>query len=823
MSDSQTHAIVQSLIAHALELRDLGHADWLERATQDCPEHAARVALAVENTDRMADLFGDAPEGSMVGLTLEGRFKIGRRIGAGAMGVVHLAEDLKLIRPVAVKILRGTVVDKERAVRRFLREAEATASVQHQAVVTIHDQGQTEAGEPYLVMELVEGAPLSAIVESAAARVEGGQAVDAAWLGEAFGLELPADTSWVRLVATWTAELAGGVAAVHTAGVLHRDIKPSNVIVRRDGRPVLLDFGLALLDADSTLTRGQTSVGTPVYMPPEALVQNVSRSPASDVYSLCATLYHLLTLEQPYSGTPTEVLAALATREPAPIGKLRPDLPRDLRAIVEMGMERRPSARYASATTLQADLEAFLDLRAVSARPISPLLRAYRRARRSKVLIGAVAALLLVAVFVGATGFKDWRAAKLAARDFAIRAELPPALNVVGPTNRVFRYESDRDHVRALLDEGVALGVSPVVMPLLRACFRLDHGDPAGAASDMRRVARAADTPYAEALAARYAELPQTADVFTVIGTEGLPAPETAEDHFLAGYHALRASDIRTARTELAMPGVEAVPFGLELRTAIVDYGAPDSVERFNAAVASYNALLDHETRQGGRTSSSRNQIAYALGMLQRYREAYAIAEDAVELSPRAYTVRINAGFIAMRLGLHAPAQAHLEVAMDMRPNYLKPLYGYVWELIGVRAFDRARTAISTAELDPTPGNVATLLNLAHAVEVQHALDLYRAGRNSALVGALERADQARAALPETSQNGSVAIHDGLAAGDEQLLFRGLAELYLADPTNSWLLTTLAENVPAELTPSSAAIVKLLLSSFPPLQLRLGE
>ncbi|MDF1800059.1 MAG: serine/threonine-protein kinase, partial [Planctomycetota bacterium] len=376
--------LLESVLAHALELRDDGQADWLERAVEQHPELRDAVAGAARDAELMPRIFG-RPVGDdpALGRVLGGRFRLVEAIGAGAMGVVYLAEDLELVRTVAVKVLRAGLLDPALTGRRFLREAEAMAAVQHPSIISVHDRGTTDEGAPYIVMEWVDGIALTEIAERASDRHHHKRSEDAAWLEDELGVATGREASFVRTVVRWVADLASGLELVHGAGVLHRDIKPSNVLVRKSGVPVLLDFGLALLDSDSTLTRGEAILGTPAYMPPEALVRGRNHRVESDVYSLTATLYNLLTLRPPYQGTPTEVLAGIATREPMRAGRLRPGLPRELQAILDKGMHRRPRSRYASAAALEADLRAFLEFRPIEARPVSAAQLLLRRLARS--------------------------------------------------------------------------------------------------------------------------------------------------------------------------------------------------------------------------------------------------------------------------------------------------------------------------------------------------------------------------------------------------------------------------------------------------------
>src|SRR5690606_29711279 len=177
-------------------------------------------------------------------------------------------------------------------------------------------------------------------------------------------------------------DVAAGLGAAHAQGVYHRDVKPSNILIPTDLRAVLLDFGIAARAGDPSLTAGETALGTPCYMAPEQATGGQRSAATIDVYGLSATLYHLLTGKAPFDGDAAQVVARLQREDPLPPHVVRPDLPRDLAAIVEKGMAREPRHRYATIRELEADLRAFLAHRPVSARPLSRIARAVRRSRR---------------------------------------------------------------------------------------------------------------------------------------------------------------------------------------------------------------------------------------------------------------------------------------------------------------------------------------------------------------------------------------------------------------------------------------------------------
>lgn len=248
---------LRELVSSALELREAGREDWLQAACRKQPERLDEVRALVEQVADLPGLLADAPVADpMLGRVLDRRFRLVERVGAGAMGVVYLAEDLELRRRVACKLVQHGLMAPDQAFERFGREARSMAAVQHESVAALHDRGRTEDDQVYLVMEFVDGTSLSDLLEFAGSarrkrpptRTRGSRSASAS--------RGAARTSWLRTAVRWTAELASGLDAVHRAGVLHRDVKPSNIRVRRDGRPALLDFGIALLDDGGTITRG---------------------------------------------------------------------------------------------------------------------------------------------------------------------------------------------------------------------------------------------------------------------------------------------------------------------------------------------------------------------------------------------------------------------------------------------------------------------------------------------------------------------------------------------------------------------------------------
>ncbi|MEM8712695.1 MAG: serine/threonine-protein kinase, partial [Planctomycetota bacterium] len=493
MSDLQTD-ILADLVARCLE--EMSERDGEISIEEICAEHPELI----DEVRMSVELAGELPRIQAVGLAkddfigevMAGRYRVDSSIGAGAMGVVYSGTDLELGRRVAIKVVHARFLDREQALARFDREAAALAAISHDSVVTIFDRGVTDVGAPFLVMERIEGVSCSEIL-TLAERHKSGDATE--WLSAECGIENVRESSLVRQMIRWVAGLASGLEAAHAAGVYHRDVKPSNIMIRLDGRPVLLDFGIAAIENEGTLTRTEAAVGTPAYMAPEVLFGGKGRKRSratQDVYGLAATLYHLLTLKAPYKGSPTEILAALATRDPLPAFKVRPGLPRDVQAILDHGLARSPGSRYATPAAMEKDLRALLAFQPVSVRPTTTLTRTLRRLGRSKLFVGAAAATLVGAGILG--GLELRRAAIATARAVYDEAycQLPPNLGIVLARNRVFPDSGPREAVAEVLDRMVESGGDPISSLNLRAAFRLDHRDLRGARRDLVELVKVA-------------------------------------------------------------------------------------------------------------------------------------------------------------------------------------------------------------------------------------------------------------------------------------------------------------------------------------------
>ncbi len=318
-----------------------------------------------------------------------GDFRIVRELGRGGMGVVYEAEQISLRRRVALKVLRfGAVADKE-ALERFRREAETVAHLHHTNIVPIFAVG-SEQSVSYYAMQYIEGGSLADAIASKSAAHES---------------NAPAKPTSYDEFARWGLEAAEALAHAHQRGVIHRDIKPSNLLLDKDGRVWLTDFGLARRMDEVTMTMSGMLMGTPRYMSPEqatGIKQPVDHR--TDIYSLGATIYELVT-DQPVfaSDTPHGVISQILTAEPVRPRTIRQAIPRNLETIILKCLAKEPAHRYATAQLLADDLRAFREGRAIKARRAALPERTVRwvQKRKKSVAVAAVAAAATLLVAAG--------------------------------------------------------------------------------------------------------------------------------------------------------------------------------------------------------------------------------------------------------------------------------------------------------------------------------------------------------------------------------------------------------------------------------------
>ena len=317
-----------------------------------------------ERSERFAELLGEL-----------GDYELLEEVGRGGQGVVFRARQKSLNRTVALKVISLGQWASKAHLKRFRREAEAAASLDHPSIVPIYEVGERD-GSCYFSMKFVEGGQLDEVVRRTPISI--------------------------RQAAELIAKVARTVHYAHEHGILHRDIKPGNILLDENGEPHLTDFGLArLLDAESTVTRTIDVLGTPSYMAPEqAAGENTKLSKATDVYGLGAVLYQLLTGQPPFAGGTTyETIRLLRDTEPRQPRLLNPKIDRDLSTICLKCLEKDPERRYSSALALAEDLEHWLKHEPIQAKPSGFFTHARKWVRRNPST--SVLVTLLVALAVG--------------------------------------------------------------------------------------------------------------------------------------------------------------------------------------------------------------------------------------------------------------------------------------------------------------------------------------------------------------------------------------------------------------------------------------
>ncbi|MCC2685835.1 MAG: serine/threonine protein kinase, partial [Paenibacillaceae bacterium] len=270
----------------------------------------------------------------MIGTRLGDRYEILERIGGGGMAIVYKGHDVLLNRKVAVKVLRDQYVHDDEFIRRFQREAQAAASLSHPNIVSIYDVGK-ENDVHYIVMEYVEGTTLNEVIkEKAPMQVE--EAIH------------------------FTSQICDALDHAHSNQIVHRDIKPHNILIGKNGRVKVTDFGIARATTSSTITQTGSVVGSVHYFSPEH-AKGVSAGAKSDLYSLGIVLYQMLTGRLPFLGE-SPISVALKhlqenVEEPRKVNSL---IPQSVENIILKSMRKNPDERYSSAKQMQRDLETCL-------------------------------------------------------------------------------------------------------------------------------------------------------------------------------------------------------------------------------------------------------------------------------------------------------------------------------------------------------------------------------------------------------------------------------------------------------------------------------
>ena len=319
----------------------------------------------------------------MIGQTVS-HYRILEKLGEGGMGVVYKAQDLKLDRPVALKFLPSDLLRDPESKQRFVHEAKAASALDHPNICNVHDIGETDDGQSFIVMACYEGETLKKKIERGPLNIE--ETVDIA------------------------IQVAQGLAKAHEHGIVHRDIKPANIMITSEGVAKIVDFGLAKVGGRSMLTRAGSTLGTAAYMSPEqARGEEVGQG--TDIWSLGVILYEMLSGQLPFrSEHDAALIYSILNEDPKHVDQIRPDVPQELSKIVRKTLKKDPSERYTRAADFLADLAGFKSTLLQPATAQENLVGLARRLMHPKILIPLVGVVIVIA---GALAWYVDRAGKI--------------------------------------------------------------------------------------------------------------------------------------------------------------------------------------------------------------------------------------------------------------------------------------------------------------------------------------------------------------------------------------------------------------------------
>jgi len=471
------------------------------------------------------------------------------------MGVVYESIQTTLGRRVALKVLRAGLGLTPTAVERFRREAAAAAKLHHTNIVPVYATGE-ERGIHFYAMELIDGPGLDVVIrqmreQSPATEppaLTPGLTATAAYtppdpFTASSGAKSPAGSSADRLdrIAAMIADVAGAVHHAHENGVTHRDIKPSNLLLSPDGRLSLTDFGLARMLEQPGMTVTGEFVGTPAYMSPEQITAGrVPVDHRTDIYSLGATLYELLTLRPPFSADGRDkLLAMVIQKEPASPRSVKPNVPRDLETICLKCLEKDPDRRYASAKDVADDLRRYVNRFAILAKRTGPLGRARKWVLRNPVLAGASVAVLMAMAAAGAFAWHAHKTEQRRLADKQLQEEELQAGRREAALEKALQFALGGDLAGAerSIGDAEALGASAGDVRLMRGQIAYFRGDFATAIEQLDPAVKLQPQRAAPLalLASACADSGAFERYYELMHNLALLTPVTYEDHLFMG------------------------------------------------------------------------------------------------------------------------------------------------------------------------------------------------------------------------------------------------------------------------------------------------
>ncbi len=411
----------EELFSHWIDRLNQGEMLDVDEIRKRCPDRADELI------DMLREFEGLVPSDKVDGQTF-GVYSIRGELGRGGMGIVYDAYESSLDRRVALKILPPGLTMSEKSLSRFQQEAKIVGKLKHPNIVQVYATG-IEDGTPFIAMEYVGGEPLDQILnrkqQGSLFPKDQTQAVNDTdetvvqpqeALETAIIPELPAqdtqDETWSPIpsspkdmdlgycikMAKLFQEVAEGLAHAHSRDIIHRDLKPSNLILEKEtGKLRVLDFGLARVEGQESLTVSGEILGTPRYMSPEQASGDSNLDHRSDIYSLGATLYEVLTLSPVFEANSAHrTIEMILNREPRSPGKINPRIPNDLETIVMKCLRKRPQERYQTIESLAQDLASFTRGDPIKARPLSSWERCTRWLAKNYLKAASVVAIVVL-------------------------------------------------------------------------------------------------------------------------------------------------------------------------------------------------------------------------------------------------------------------------------------------------------------------------------------------------------------------------------------------------------------------------------------------
>lgn len=713
---------VEALFAEAIELPAAARADFLAACTDDpavrndlahllAAHDRAGAFLDELDAPRAAALLAPADEAVQSGAYI-GPYRVRHRLGSGGMGVVYLAHDPRLDRPVALKLLSPRLSAEETARRRLVEEAKAASALDHPHIATIYEIGEAAGGQLFIAMAYYEGETLR-------------QRIDHGPLSVAEALDL-------------ACMIADGLAAAHRRGIIHRDVKPANVIITRppasesSGVAKIVDFGVAK-GTGADLTREGVRLGTIAYMSPEQ-TRGSAVDHRTDLWSLGVVLYEMLTGVRPFGGDAEAVVYGIRHDQPVPAERLRPEVSPALARILDRCLAKEPAARYVRAEHLLADLRSAAGLSGV---------QGMRTEQEREGLV--VLPFVNISPDPDNEYFSDGLTEEVIADLSHIRA-----LRVIARTSAMRLKGSDQD-VRAIAR---TLGVRYVLEGSVRkagtalriSAQLIDAHDEAhlwadkfnGTVDDVFEMQEQVAQAIVEALRIRLSPGETRA-----LAGRPIADVQAYESYLRARYEAWRFSSEGLARakryidTALAIVGDNELLYGtlghitaMHLEVGIDPDGAalerleelaekifalnPGSAHGYwlTAFVAFLKGALRDAIRAGERalvlapdTPDTLLLLGYVYGHAGRNAEALAVFHRASELDPLTPLTQAMPGFVAVMEGRFADAVEPYRRYYEMEPGSPFGIVFYGWALAYDRRLDEAVSVLHTAA-DRFPGTV---------------------------------------------------------------------------------------------------------------------